>query len=685
MNRPIISSNENIRSWLSWRIALIIGLAFLIYQPALRSGFIWDDDAYVTGNAALKSLGGLWDIWFHPFHLVQYYPMTFTSFWINYHLGGLNPFGYHAINVLLHALNSLLVWCLLERLKIPRAWFVGLFFLVHPVMVESVAWVTERKNVLSGFFYLLAFLSYLRFTDGDSGNRRWYFISYVLFLAALLSKTVTGTFPAAVLLVLWWKEGRFPWKDLIRLSPFLLSGMFLGSITMNFENYHMISMGGTEWHFTFPERFLIAGRALWFYLGKLVWPYPLIFIYSRWTIDSLSVWQWFFPLSFILLGVFLWKARPRLGRGPLFALAIFTITLLPALGFKSFFPMRFSFVADHFQYLASIPFFACAVAVAGVLLEKHARIRAGAGITALLVCGLLTWNQCLIYKDLETLWRDILSKDPKSWMAHNNLGAVLTDTGRYPEAIFHEEESIRLYSNNPEAYNNLGTLASKQNHPEKSGNYYRRALQLRPADGDVHNNLGVTLFESGKTDEAIEEYLKAIQLAPNSENAYCNLGNALLVKGKIDEAVRQYHKALELNPEYADALVNLGLALSKSGQTDPAIEYYRKALKINPDLEKTHNNLAKAFASKSFTEQARHHFLEAIRLAPDQMDFRIDYAVFLDQRGDIDGAINQYNEIIRLDPKNPTAQHNLWNLAIRDFQKTAPAPADTRKKVASKP
>ena len=186
MNQPIISSNENIRSWLSWRIALIIGLAFLIYQPALRSGFIWDDDAYVTGNAALKSLGGLWDIWFHPFHLVQYYPMTFTSFWINYHLGGLNPLGYHAVNVLLHALNSLLVWHLLERLKVPRAWFAGLLFLVHPMMVESVAWITERKNVLSGFFYLLAFLSYLRFTSGGSGNRRWYFISYILFLAALL-------------------------------------------------------------------------------------------------------------------------------------------------------------------------------------------------------------------------------------------------------------------------------------------------------------------------------------------------------------------------------------------------------------------------------------------------------------------------------------------------------------------
>lgn len=644
INQPVLSSHAETRSWLSWKTALIFGLAFFIYLPAIRGGFIWDDNSYVTGNAALRSLQGLWDIWFRPIKLPQYYPLTFTSLWINYQLSGLHPMGYHLVNVLLHALNSFLVWRLLERLKVPGAWFAGLLFLVHPVHVESVAWITERKNVLSGFFYLLAFWAYLRFKEEKMEHQRWYFISFALFLAALLSKTVAATFPAAVILTLWWKEGQFPRKDLIRMIPFLLSGMVLGFITIHFENAIITSIGGTEWNLTFSERLLIAGRAAWFYLGKLVWPSPLIFIYPRWTIDSLSVWQWLFPLSFMFLGFTLWKFRPKLGRGPCFAWALFGVTLFPALGFKNFFPMCYSFVADHFQYLASVAPLALGAVVCLKIFRKYPRIRTWLAAAVLVIFSFLTWRQCHVYKDLETLWRDTLKKNPGTSMAHNNLGTVLMESGRHQEAAFQIEEALRLNPENAAAYNNLGNLAARQNDLEKSTEYYRRALQIQPTSGDVHNNLGVTLFESGKTEEATEHFLKAIAIKPSFAMPYCNLGNASMIKGDIENAVRWYREALTLDPNYTDALTNLGLALFKLGQTDNAIDLYRKALELNPNLGMAHRNLAEALANKGLTGQAKHHILEAIRLAPENIEFRTYYAAFLEHTGKTDKAVAGKNQ-----------------------------------------
>jgi len=693
---------EDIRTFsarISWRLWVLIGLAFLVYSPALRGGFLWDDDDYVVKNMALRTLAGLWTIWSHPGALSQYYPLTYTSFWINYHLGGLNTAGYHAVNILLHALNSLLVWRLLERLKIPGAWFAGLIFLVHPVHVESVAWITERKNVLSGFFYLSAFLSYLRFKnlsadqplrDGsparepfpaDRGNRRWYFISFALFLGALLSKTITATFPAAVILVLWWKNGRFPLKDLARMVPLLFFGMVLGVITMHLENGHIMPLqGSNDWDLTASQRFLIAGRALWFYLGKLAWPHPstLAFIYPRWEIDPSALWQWLFPLSFILLLALLWRFRSRWGRGPLTALVFFTVTLLPALGFRNFFPMRFSFVADHFQYLAAIGPISCAVAIAWTSLGKHPRSRKALGIALLFIFSAFSWKQCEAYKDLETLWRDTLSKNPGAWMAHNNLGAVLFEKGRYQEALSHEMESIRLRPNYADAYCNLGALATAQNDYEKADGYYRRSLEIFPYSSETHNNFGVSLYKSGKTDEAIKHYRMALMLNPNAANTFCNLGNALLVKGETAEAVRQYQNAIRLAPEYADAYANLGLALFNSGQTDKALELYEKAIKLNPAVGMAHHNLANVLASKGLTDLTEYHRREAVRLKPSNIEFRISYAKLLEQLGKTEAAIEQYNEVIQQDPKNPEAQRNLMRIVLKDIQNGALQPSSRK-------
>ncbi len=655
-------------SW-RWRWGLLAGLALLVYLPALRGGFIWDDDAYVTSNLALRTWRGLWEIWFHPARLVQYYPMTFTSLWINYHLGGLDPLGYHAVNVLLHAMNSLLVWRLLERLEVPGARFVCLLFLLHPVNVESVAWITERKNVLSGFFYLASFLSYLRFREEKTARGRWYFISLTLFLGALLSKTVTATLPVALLLVLWWKEGRLSRKEFLRLIPFFGIAAALSAITVAFERGHMVSLATNEWNFSPADRLLIAGRALWFYLGKLLWPHPstLMFIYPRWNIDPSVFWQWGFPSSFVLLLVVLGMFRNRWGRGPLTCFALFFVTLLPAIGFRDFFPMRFSFVADHFQYLATLAPLACAAAAARAAFKKHPRAGIALGIALLVLFGAFSWKQCGSYKDLETLWRDTLAKNPDAWMAQNNMGVELLRLEKNAEAMKYFVEAIRLKPDFSDPYNNIGGLLSVQGQHKDAASFYEKAIRFQPNSPDVLVNYGTTLLDLGKTDEAIRAYLKAIEINPTHADAHYNLGNALLIKGETENAIRRYREALALNPEYADACVNLAFALTKLGPSDEPFSLYAKALKLNPKHAMGHNNLANLLGRLKRPGEADRHYREAIRLEPNIVLFRLNYASFLEGNGRTNEALEQYNEVVRIDPKNREAQRNLRRIAFQPF------------------
>ncbi len=508
---------------------------------------------------------------------------------------GLDPIGYHVVNILLHALNGFLAWRILERLKVPGAWFASLLFLLHPIQVESVAWITERKNVLSGFFYLSVLLSYLRFKEEKAGLWPWYFFPYFFFLAALLSKTVTATLPAALLLILWWKEGQFSWRDFFRLIPFFVASIALGSVTVAFETGHIISIGMDEWTFSHADRFLIAGQALWFYLGKLIWPHPLIFIYPRWEIDPSALWQWFFPLSFILLLAVLWVFRSRWGRGPFTAMAFFSMTLLPALGFRNFFPMRFSFVADHFQYLATIGPIGCVVAVAQTALEKHSRIRTVLGVALLLVCSILSWRQSMIYESLEISWRDTLSKNPRAWMAHNNLGTVLMQSGQNDEAELHFKEAIRLKPDNAEAYNNLGGLMATKGKLRKAIAYYQRAIRFQPNSGQFRGNLGTTLLELGKIDKAMFHYLKAIELDPKLADNYYAMGNAFLKKGELKNAALQYREAVRLEPNSAQLHDNFAAFLAKQGKKNEAIEQYNEALRLepkNPDAQRNLRRLA---------------------------------------------------------------------------------------------
>ena len=592
------------------KIRLLVGaglilLAVLIsYIPAINGGYIWDDDEYVTDNTNLRDLEGLKRTWFTPSSIPQYYPLTHTTFWIEYHLWELDPMGYHVVNVLLHVASALLLWLLLSRLGVPGAFLAAAVFALHPVHVESVAWITERKNVLSGLFYLAAFLAYLRFagvgTGGTGGtpgdtienpeahrNWRYYAFALVLFVSALLSKTVTSTLPAAILLVIWWKRPRLKRRDIMPLVPFFAIGMTMGLLTAWMEKFHVGAMG-QEWDFSIIDRVLIAGRVMWFYAGKLFFPYPLTFIYERWTIDSGVWWQYLFPLAAAGVVAALWLLRHRIGKGALVAVLFFAGTLLPALGFFDVYPMRFSFVADHFQYLASIGLIVLGCAVLVTLLSRAGWMSrlpawmtgtaAGPGTSPaasprkrpwgvficaplLLTLGALTWNQGYVYKDVETLWRDTLKKNKTAAIAYINLGIEMKARGKLAEAV----------------------------------ELLEKAVGLKPKSAKAHYNLANILKEDGRYAGAIYHYMQALSFEPNHRQALINLGNSLGAKGRFEEAMASFQKARKLNPGNPDIYYNMGGIAYFQGRLAPAESYYRKALELRPGFARAHPKLGVVF------------------------------------------------------------------------------------------
>ena len=595
------------RDWL--RGLLLVAAVLFAYQPVWHAGFIWDDDAHVT-RPELRSLAGLARIWIHLGATHQYYPLVHSFFWVEHRLWGDWPPAYHLVNILLHAFSALLLVKVLRRMKIPGAWLAAAIFALHPVQVESVAWVSELKNTLSGVFYLGAVLAYLGFDqDRRRGN---YALALGLFVLGLMSKTVIATLPAALLVVFWWQRGKLSWRrDVVPLIPLFVAGIVAGLFTAWVER-KFAGAEGSEYDFSFVERLLIAGRATCFYLGKLFWPVNLIFIYPRWQVSQMAWWQYFFPaFAGLLLGALAWLQRWR--RGPLAGLLFFVITLFPALGFFNVYPFRFSFVADHFQYLASIG--PIALAAAGIctgfnwLGKRRSFWAPVSGGILLTVLGVLTWRQCGMYADVETLWRTTLARNPGSSLANNNIGVILVRKGQLEEAFAHFKKALQSRPDDPDARNNLGLTLTKayddyantlvqMGRDDEAIVQFGKVLEICPDFADARHELAVILLQKGRVDEAIAQFQKIQKQYPANEMAYFDLGNACFQKGQMDEAVMYYQKALKIKPDDASACNNLGMALLQKGMPDEAAVRFRKALALQPGFELARTNLNRALLQK---------------------------------------------------------------------------------------
>jgi tetratricopeptide (TPR) repeat protein len=581
-------SNGSVRPWRQdWLLALaLVTVTFLAYLPAWPGTPVWDDDSHLT-KPELRSLAGLARIWTQPGATQQYYPLVHTLFWVEHRVWGDWPVGYHLLNILFHCASALLLVRILQRLQIPGAWLAAAIFALHPIQVESVAWISELKNMLSGVFYFGSMWTYLKFDR--TRNLALYAAALVLFILGLMSKTVIATLPAAMLVIFWWKRGKLLWReDGLPLIPFFLLGTIAGLLTSRLEG-SLIGAQGSDFNFSGIERVLIAGRAIAHYLGKIFWPLDLLFIYPRWQASQTVWWQYLYPAAVLwLLAGLAWLSRHW--RAPLAGMLFFIGTLFPALGFLNVYPFRFSFVADHFQYLASLGIMVLVAAGITLVLEFWQLSRRPAGYiffgAFLASLTVLTWRQSAMYSDSETLWRTTVAKNPMSWMTQNNLGAVLLQKGELEEAMVH----------------------------------FRKALEINANDVGAQANLGNALLQKGQLDEAIAHYDRALEikhdyselLSTDYAQVHGRLAYALLLKGKADEAIAQYQKALEIKPDDADSQNSLGVILYQRGQLDQAIVHYQKALEIDPQNVLAGTNLAWALAT---TQQTPVLYAAAVNLA----------------------------------------------------------------------
>ena len=519
------------------------------YWPAYSAGFIWDDDAYVTENPLLGAPDGLWRIWFTAHSQSQYFPLAFTTLRMEYALWGLNPAGYHIVNVCFHIGNALLVWALLRRLALPGAWLAAAIFALHPVQVETVAWVTELKNTESTLFYLLALFAWLNFC-ADRG--RWFYaLALALQALALFAKTTACTLPAVLLLLLWLKGEPVDRRRLFQTLPFVLLGVGLGLLSVWWEKH----LGNYEPQFHLLggplDRLLIAAHALWFYGGKIFWPADLTFSYPRWEINASDWRQYVWLAGGLAVAAALWFRRRKLGRGPAAAVIFFAAVLSPMLGFIPLYTFYFSYVADHYQYFAALGLMALAAGGAAHFFENwqvDRRLRGFLGALLLLTFGFLTFQQCRIYQDPEALWTDTLKKNPRCWMAHTNLGRLLVQRGEFNEAEAHYQAALAINSGEATIYYNYGNLLARTGRMDEAVARYHLALQIAPEKPEVYNNLGFALKQEHRTDEAIAEYERAIFYKPDYADAYFNLGNALSSEHKMDAAILAYREAARLNP-----------------------------------------------------------------------------------------------------------------------------------------
>ena len=538
--------------------AALVVLIVVAYLPALGAGFVWDDDHHVTKNAALASTAGLAAVWTTLDATPQYYPLTHTVFWIEHALWGLDPRGFHAVNLLLHAISALILWRTLRLLEVPGAWLVAAIFGVHPVHVESVAWVSELKNTLSGCLYLGASRIFLGWAlDRERGPARpW--IASAMYLLALLSKTVTSTWPIAMAIVLWWKTARVDRRAIAWLAPLLAVGAAFGAVTHRLEATQ-IGTSGADWSLPFVSRVALSARIVWFYLGKLVWPDPLSFIYPRWTVDATSPAAWVWMLSALAVAAVLFTYRDRLGRGPSATLAFFVVTLAPALSFFDVYPMRYSWVADHFQYLASIGPIALACAAWARRTISPRRRVAGVAITAavLLAASGRTFGRCGAYRDEETLWRDTLRHNPHAWIAHNNLGVLLAERGAHEEAASEFARVLALRPSHSGARANLGYLQELMGRPEAAVLTLREAAAARPEDADVRIHLVRILIATGRLDDAVSPAVEAARLRPGDPDVLCDAGSLLARAGRTAEAIPLLERAIALRPGFPRAAANL--------------------------------------------------------------------------------------------------------------------------------
>ena len=606
-------------------LALVVVAA---YFPALSAGFIWDDRAF-TDAPPVRDANGIWRIWFSPGEIEgegHYWPLTYTTFWLEHRLwGSFWAPGFHAVNLLLHFVNAGLAWHLLRRLgALPMwwAWAVAALFAVHPVHVEAVAWVIGRKDLLATLFYFCTALAWLRALGTGAPHWSWYLFALVLFAAGLLCKSIGITLPVALLVLRWWQHGRLTVGDCWRVLPFLVVAVGIGVADTRY--YEEI----IDVDYTFLERVLIAAQSLWFYLGKLLWPANLMPVYPHWRVDVAAVLPWACVLGALAVAGALWFLRGRIGRGPLAGAAFFTLTLSPVLGLLPFGYMQFAFAANRYQYLADVGALAvlvgAAFAVVGAL-GKQIRWAAACGATALLVTlGTLTWQHAGIYRNEIVFFEQMIAANPTARDAHFNLGNALFRDGRREEGL-------------------AAALAS---------------LTLRPDSMKAQYGAGVMLHQLGRSDEALAHLQRALAINANNHIVQYMTGQVLRALDRNDEAEGHFRRTLAIEPQHWGAHVNLATLLAGTNRVAAAAQLMRQALTLWPGRP----DALLLLASLEFNQQRYREALDLYRAAQEQLPNNAvawsGSAAALHELGRPVEALRDVDRALAIDPSLADARNN---------------------------
>ncbi len=694
--------------------AVLLVAAFAVYWPAIHGQFIWDDVVSITANPLVRASDGLYRIWFTS-EPIDYWPVTNSLYWAEWRLWGMNPTGYHAVNILLHAANALVFWILLRRMSVPAAWVAALLFVVHPLNAESVAWIAEGKNTLSLFFLLLSTLAFVDSEPGTAAQqepgrgqqsssrraksrnlspqveilpppkpRHWlYVVSVACFLVAMLSKGSVAMLPGILLTLAWWRRGRIAWRDVARVLPFLLIAIGLTAVNIWFQTRHVSTALRAV---SLVQRVLGAGAILWFYLFKALLPIKLTFVYPQWDIRADDLRWWLPSIGAIATTILLWwKRHTAAGRSLLAMWIVFGFALVPVMGLTDAYYMRYSLVADRYAYIALLPVMAAVGAALDALAKaarpavadtsiRQALLTAAAAVLAVAL-GITTWNHSHRYADADTLWTATLQQNPLCWLCDVNLAVPLVASGQpgdLQRAMDHLHAAIRANPDAPESHDGLGVALQKAGRFEEAIAEHERALALNPRFREARANLviarehfGVALAQAGRFEDAAAVLRLAVQDAPDHASTRRDLADALLQLDRIDEAFSQLQTAIRLDPSSADNHETLARLYRRAQRQKEAIAEYREAVRLAPNDADAHNNLGAALLEDNQLAEAARELREAIRLNPRLPFPHRNLGVTLAEMNQLEEAAAHLREALRLDPSFADARANLDEVSAR--------------------
>ncbi len=726
LNTPAAASSSHL--W-RWKISICLMLAMVtatVYLPVRHYEFInYDDDMFVTLNPHLRN-GLSWEAvdWsfaaglIHTDSNVDYWrPLSYLSHALDVEMFGFHPAGHHLMSLAIHVAAAISLFLVLNLMTgaLWRSAFVAALFALHPLHVESVAWIAERKDVLSGLFFILTLGAYTGYSRSPSASR--YLLVLGLFALALMSKPIVVTLPFVLLLLDYWPlrrfasslmadeyyqsnlHSQFPIKTALRLVfeklPFFLLAM--GSSIFTFLFQKAVGAASLLNQVSLPARMGNALVSYTAYLLNLFWPLNLAVFYPyHITLPAGRVAAALVLLAGITVLVLVAARRcPWLPVGWFWYLGM----LLPVIGILQ---VGAQARADRYTYLSFIGLFLMVIWTVGELCRpwRHRKLVLGALMAIVLaILTACTSIQISYWRNNESLWTHALACTSDNFIGHNNLGNALLQKGKVDDAIAHFKKAMEIQPDYAGAYNNLGSALCQKGRVDEAIAYYQKALQINPADAEAcynlgnallkmgqvddalvhfqkaleikpgfaeaHNNLGNTLLKMGQVDDALVHFQKALEIKPDSAEACYNLGNALLQKGQVDDALVHFQKALEIKPDYAEACYNLGNALIQKGSVDEAIVHYQNALRIKPDYAEAHINLGNALLQKGSVDEAITHYQKALQIKPDEAEAHNNLGSALLEKGSVDEAITHYQKALQIKPDNAGACYNLGNALLR--------------------